>query len=276
MFDHVNKMLKYYGIKVVKWRTTSSGSAYNTLPKRVEIPKPTDVDRFCVCMHEIKHIIDMHDAKRRDKRYIEEFRCDQFAALHCKMIGIPQEEIDKWNARTRIHTLVQLAKAFNRGMKISSIPKDMAEFLQWDFSKWKEGHNVYLWRDKSGIILQKVTKRYSVAELNNVLNKYGYNIQYVRENMPTPYLVKRENHLNFEYDYEGIVDLMLLKQAEVLMETHATNEEKLLLKQIKERSTAGMAEGENESAYRDRLNADWSEYKKIENKYKKIAAATSN
>lgn len=125
MAEHVDKMLKYYGIKVVTWRTTSSGLAYTTLPKRVEIPKPTNVDRFLVCMHEIKHIIDIHDAKLKHKRYIEEFRCDQYAYLQGKMLGLPEFELNKWLNRTRMHTLVQLAKAHNRGGRVCNIQRDL-------------------------------------------------------------------------------------------------------------------------------------------------------
>lgn len=266
MAEHVDKMLKYYKIRVVKWRPTSSGCAMNSLPKRVEIPRPTDVDRFCVCMHEIKHIIDMHDAKKRMVRYVEEFRCDQYASLQARMIGLPQEDIDKWDARTRIHILVQLAKAHNRNLNWKTVPQDIIKFVNWDFSTW-EGKKVYIWKDKDGNIQQKVEKRFTVTELNNVLSNHGYNVRYVQEYMPTPYVSKREHHCAFEYDYEGIVDFMLLKEAEVLMEK-ATDEEMKVIERMREHDKNLNARTRNNF---DEYNEVWLAYKAIERKYKDVA-----
>ena len=117
----MQKMLKQYKIKVIKYRTTSSGRA-SWEKKEIQIPKPTNADKFGVCMHEIKHIIDGNVGKR----FEQEFACDMFARE--QMIELNTGGIDEWDKRVNWHCLSRIAMAVNRGLDVKKIP---AHITKW-------------------------------------------------------------------------------------------------------------------------------------------------
>jgi len=138
MFDkeiaerHLQKLLKEHKIKVIKWSVTSCGRAY-WKKRKVKIPKPTNVDRFGVCMHEIKHIID----GKKGKRFEQEFACDMFAREQMILLGF-NNGIQNWDKRTNWHCLSRIAMAVNRKMDVEKISINIKEWFNFvDFSKWK-------------------------------------------------------------------------------------------------------------------------------------------
>jgi hypothetical protein len=129
----LQKYFKKYNIVVKKWRTTSSGCAYNSRlnankQSEIEIPRPTDTDRLSVCFHEIKHIID----GRVKPRTISEFRCDKFALDKLVEYGYDTSDHCK---RMKWHILHQVAKSTNR--KAKNVPVIIRDFYsEINFDDW--------------------------------------------------------------------------------------------------------------------------------------------
>lgn len=140
--QHLDALLKQHGIKVEKWMTTSCGRA-NWNDRTIKIPKPTNTDRFCVCMHEIKHIIDGD----KGLRFVQEFACDKYAMEQARMLGF--DGTDKWIRRMNWHALSRIAMAHNRGLAHSKIPGEIRSWFQMvDFSLWI-GRKVWVGWDKN-------------------------------------------------------------------------------------------------------------------------------
>ena len=136
----VNKLLKKHKIKVEKWSVSSCGYAYWKRDKDgygiVKIPKPTNADRFGVCLHEIKHII---DGKIRPS-YLAEFRCDKYALDYFEDMNL---DITEWKKRMRWHVLSRVAMATNRGHRqVNKLVKDF--YPDIDFESWY-GKRVFVW-----------------------------------------------------------------------------------------------------------------------------------
>lgn len=139
---HLDSLLEEYNIKVAKYSKTSCGWADWT-KNEIKIPVPTDVDRFCVCLHEVKHIID-GDA---GYRFEQEFACDIYALREAEKLGFDTEY---WKIRMRWHSLSRIAMATNRRLLVSKIPNHIKEyFSDVDFSKW-EGKKVFVGWDHKG------------------------------------------------------------------------------------------------------------------------------
>ena len=149
--EYINSLLKKYRIKVCSWSRTSCGYA-EWKSKRIKIPKPTDVDRFGVCLHEIKHILDGN----KGKRFEQEFYCDLYA-----LNIIKEFEYDhvQWEERMRWHSLSRIAMASNRGLSLDKIKPEIKEFFkEIDFSLWSN-NNVFVHSNRE--------------------NKLGYAIEYI-------------------------------------------------------------------------------------------------
>jgi len=132
--DILNKYLDRYNITVYQWSVTSCGRAYYK-DKRIKIPKPTNIDRFSVCLHEIKHIID----GRIKPRYISEFRCDKFALDIINDLGWDTEYV---RARMKWHVLSRVAMATNRGLKKID-PLITNYYNDIDFDDWYR-HKIFV------------------------------------------------------------------------------------------------------------------------------------
>lgn len=135
MFDkkfaeqYINNLMKKHKITVYAWSSSSCGKAqYKS--RKIKIPKPTNIDRFAVCLHEIKHIID----GRKGKSFEREFACDMYARSILIEFGY---EFDAWDKRTKWHILSRIAMSHNRGLNHNGIGADIREFFKdIDFTKW--------------------------------------------------------------------------------------------------------------------------------------------
>ncbi len=150
--QYINNLLQEHNITVRKWSAGSCGVAW-WKTRDVKIPHPTSVDRFAVCLHEIKHIIDGD----KGRRFVQEFNCDMYALTILKELGYPTK---KWIIRMKWHTLSRIAMAHNRGLALDKIPKSIRKFFkEIDFSKWQGmkvfvGHAYYKSNNPKDIILQ--------------------------------------------------------------------------------------------------------------------------
>ncbi len=135
MFDeklatkHLNSFLKTYKIKVCKWSVTDCGRAYIS-KKEIKIPKPTNVIRFCICMHEIKHIIDGN----KGKLYQKEFACEKFAIEQAESLGF---DCSIYKEIARRYVVMNIAKGFCRGLNLKNIEPEIIKFCNVDFSSWE-------------------------------------------------------------------------------------------------------------------------------------------
>ena len=136
--DYLNDLLKKYKIKISQRSRSSCGWA-NWHTKEVKIPLPTDIDRFGVCLHEVKHIIDGDGGKR----YWQEFQCDLYALNILKEFHYDTSD---WEKRMRWHVLSRVAMATNRGLKV--VDKEITDFYSdIDFTKWI-GKRVFVSADR--------------------------------------------------------------------------------------------------------------------------------
>ena len=137
--DCLNNLIKQYRIKVHSKRSASSCGWANWHTKEIKIPYPTNEDRFGVCLHEVKHIIDGDSGKR----YWQEFQCDLFAL---NILREFQYDTTLWEKRMRWHVLSRVAMATNRGHK--EVNKEIQDyFSDVDFTKWY-GRKVFVSSDR--------------------------------------------------------------------------------------------------------------------------------
>lgn len=135
---HLKKMLRHYKIKVASWSTSSVGWARVSM-KTVKIPKPTDIDRFCVAMHELGHII-----KGACKSDMPLFKSEYIA----EMFALEQAAIFNWDAtqykeRARRYIIMNIAKGHCRRLNLDAIEKEIKDFCAIDFESWK-GKRVFV------------------------------------------------------------------------------------------------------------------------------------
>lgn len=131
---------RFYSIKPVRKFAAACGRAI-IASRTVEVPKSfSTVERFMVALHEIAHI------KQGNVRpsYYGEYLAERFALRRAKELNIDPGD---YEVRARAYVLTTIAKAYNRGLKLDSIPAFIVEWVQHDFSSW-EGHKVFIRRSK--------------------------------------------------------------------------------------------------------------------------------
>lgn len=128
--NYITDLCKRHNITVSGYSTTSSGRA-KVKQRSIKIPKPTNVDRFAVCLHEIFHVI----GKRPGAASFEqEFYCDKYALD--TLIEL-RYDTEAWVKRVKWHVLSRIAMAHNRGLNHSKINAEIKEFFSdVDFRRW--------------------------------------------------------------------------------------------------------------------------------------------
>ncbi len=126
--DTVAEMLAKYGVKVRKWRTTSSGVAWETTYKdgtkkrMLESPRPRGPMSIAIFLHEIgHHHIGLGAVS---PRCLEEYHAWMFALREMRERGLPiTERVEK-----RVHASLKYAvdKARRRGIR--EIPAELAAY----------------------------------------------------------------------------------------------------------------------------------------------------
>ena len=133
-FSIIKSLMNEHNITLEKWSSSSCGRAY-LKQRKIKIPKPNNLDRFFVCLHEIKHIID----QRIKPSCLAEFRCDKFALDYCNKLSWTSEMV---KARMRWHVLSRVAMATNRKLKL--VPSEIeCYYNDIDFNRWY-GRKVYV------------------------------------------------------------------------------------------------------------------------------------
>lgn len=165
--QYLDALLKKHKIKVVQYSAGSCGWA-KCKTREIKIPKPTNLDRFGVCLHEIKHIID----GSRGKKYDKEFTCDKYVLDIFKELNL---ETDKWEKRMRWHSLSRIAMAFNRGGSLNNIKEEIKQFFkEIDFNQWR-GKKVFVHHSKTESFGYRITytENFTKDEIEMFLNRQG-------------------------------------------------------------------------------------------------------
>lgn len=127
--DTVAEMLTKYGVKVRKWRTTSSGVAWETTyrdgtkRRMLESPRPRGPMSIAIFLHEIgHHHIGLGAVS---PRCLEEYHAWMFALREMRERGLPITP----RVESRVHASLKYAvdKARRRGIR--EIPAELAPYL---------------------------------------------------------------------------------------------------------------------------------------------------
>lgn len=124
------RMLKTYGVRVRKWRTSMSGVAWQvtyedgTVSRLLESPKPKGPMSAAVFLHEIGH--HAIGFKTYKPRCLEEYYAWKFAIDTMEAEGL--NVTDRVRARMRDSLRYAVAKAVRRGLK--TVPAELLPFLE--------------------------------------------------------------------------------------------------------------------------------------------------
>lgn len=121
-----------YKIKVIRWRTTNSGCAYQD-SWEVEIPKPLSLQRFITCLHEIGHCV---KDKYANPQWKSEYIATKYAIDMCNKLDI---KISEKELRNNLNYLTSCIAddITNNGIDIKKIDKAVLEYANIDIKLWK-------------------------------------------------------------------------------------------------------------------------------------------
>lgn len=130
-YDHMQKqMLLQHGVRVRKWRSGTSGVAWQvhykdgTIARLIESPRPRGPMSAAVFLHEIGHHVIGFETYR--PRCLEEFHAWRFAL----------DQMEAWNiaitdsVRKRVHESLAYAVSKARRRGIKRVPAELAPFAQ--------------------------------------------------------------------------------------------------------------------------------------------------
>jgi len=121
----IDKLCKENLIKVTKNFKTPNGQA-NLTQRSIEIPEKLDnLINFMVALHEVGHII----VGRQKQDFYGEYLAERFAIDTAQKYGYDPKEYFE-NAKN--YVAAKLQKAWNRGLKLSNVPKEVELFCDID------------------------------------------------------------------------------------------------------------------------------------------------
>jgi len=131
--NYINEELRFYDIEVKKWRKNDSGLAY--LEQRmVEIPEPTTLNRFLICLHEIFHIV-RYEIHKSMKVYEYEYDCEMCVIKKAKKLGFDTKDYEH---RAKGYITYCFAKAFNRNLNLNKANREITDWLGINLKKWNK------------------------------------------------------------------------------------------------------------------------------------------
>ncbi len=150
----LDSLLLEHGISVATWLETANGYAHFKT-KRIGIPKPINIVKFCICLHEIKHVI---DGDKWNRIFIQEYHCEKYSIEIAKSLGFDTSGYEKIS---RGYILMQIAKACGNRYNINDIPEEIKEFCGIDFTGWKD-KNIFVhdWNKEIRIDITEPLKMY--------------------------------------------------------------------------------------------------------------------
>jgi len=143
----VDAELRFYGIQVRKWRKGDCGVAF-IKERLVEIPEPTTLNRFFICLHEITHIA-RAEVHKGMKVYEYEYDCEMTVINKAKKLGFDTSDYEH---RAKGYVTYCFAKAFNRNLNLEKANKEITDWLGINLKKWNKYDRAFLtsknnWKD---------------------------------------------------------------------------------------------------------------------------------
>jgi hypothetical protein len=136
---YIDAELSFYGIKVRKWRKGDCGVAF-IKERLVEIPEPTTLNRFLICLHEIFHI-SRSDLHKTMKVYEYEFDCEINTIEKAKKLGLDTTDYEH---RAKGYVTYCFAKAFNRNLNLDKANKVVTDWAGIDLKEWDKYDRAYM------------------------------------------------------------------------------------------------------------------------------------
>ena len=136
---YIDAELRFYDIKVRKWRKGDCGVAF-IKERLVEIPEPTTLNRFLICLHEIFHI-SRADLHKTMKVYEYEFDCEINTIEKAKKLGLDTTDYEH---RAKGYVTYCFAKAFNRNLNLDKANKVVTDWAGIDLKEWDKYDRAYM------------------------------------------------------------------------------------------------------------------------------------
>lgn len=137
--DYINNELRINRISVSKWRKTDSGIAY-IQDRKIEIPDPSTLNRFLICLHEITHIT-RFEIHKGMKVYEYEYDCEMNVINLAKQLGFDTSDYEH---RAKGYITYCFAKAFNRNLNLEKANKEITDWLGIKLKKWQKYDRAYM------------------------------------------------------------------------------------------------------------------------------------
>lgn len=135
---HLLQMLQTHDISITQWSAGPNGRAW-VQSNQVKVPKPTDIERFCVAMHELGHCI-KGASKYKMKLYKSEFIAEMFAIEQAEQFNW---DVTNYKKRAKGYVIMCIAKGHCRKLNLDNIEPEIKKFCGVDFKKWK-GKKVFV------------------------------------------------------------------------------------------------------------------------------------
>jgi hypothetical protein len=137
--QYVDTELRFYGISVRKWRKGDCGVAF-IKERIVEIPEPTTLNRFLICLHEITHIA-RAEVHKGMKVYEYEYDCEMTVINKAKQLGFDTTDYEH---RAKGYITYCFAKAFNRNLNLEKANREVTDWLGINLKKWDKYDRAFL------------------------------------------------------------------------------------------------------------------------------------
>jgi hypothetical protein len=140
MQQQVQAYCEQTGIKVIGTMVNSCGRAWIER-KEIKIPKVKDVDTFCVCLHEIAHILN----GRIRPTYLMEFQTEkkaltlalEWAEINPGLITADWlKALEKYEGRAKGYIMFHVGKGYQNGLRVHKIEPEVKQWLGHDFDSW--------------------------------------------------------------------------------------------------------------------------------------------
>lgn len=142
MQAYVDRLVEQYRITVCQISRTSCGRAWFA-SRKIKITKVKDVDTFCVCLHEVGHIL---NGPIRPV-YLSEFHTEQqalrLAKLFAEEAGLTdnptwQKGLQDYERRAKGYVIWHIAKGYKNGLRVTRLLPEAKRWLDYDFSIWPD------------------------------------------------------------------------------------------------------------------------------------------
>lgn len=136
----VDKKIGDLKITVYKISKSSCGLAWIE-QRRIKIPRVKDVDTFCVCLHEIGHILNGRIRPVYASEYHTEQQALRLAKEFAEQAGLTNDEqwikaLRQYENRAKGYVMLRIAEGYAAGLRVGKILPEVKRWLGYDFSAW--------------------------------------------------------------------------------------------------------------------------------------------